>query len=62
MFNQLSDKYFALALKYAHVKLGMIPMNKAMMDSRSKSSDFGGAFGIRKSPSGVDERTNLNPI
>tara|TARA_B110000014_G_scaffold236939_2_gene202548 strand:+ start:453 stop:641 length:189 start_codon:yes stop_codon:yes gene_type:complete len=62
MFNQLSDKYFGLALKYAQVKLGMIPINKAMMDSRNRISDFGGAFGILKSPSIVVERTNLNPI
>ena len=31
MFNQLDAMYSRLALKYAHVKLGMIPINNAIM-------------------------------
>ena len=47
MFNQLSTRYERLALNQAHVKDGMIPINRAMIDSRINNSDFLGNDGSR---------------
>ncbi len=62
MLSQLSDIYPGLALKYAHVKLGNIPMKNVMIDSRIMSSFFGGTLGIFNSFVELNMRTNLNPI